>query len=210
MKYSVNDSYFENIDSEDKAYFLGFIMADGNLAKGQHTEEYIRVSLHLQVSDIEILEKFKYYVEQNHKIFIGSHFNDCALRFVQRKMVNDLRKYGITERKTGSEHINLEMIPHEMHRHFFRGLIDGDGWICIGDASQSLGLCGSYEMCKSFVEYLNRELQTTLLKVSKVKDKNCYKVSYSSIYDMQNIQKLLYQNATVYLSRKKAIADTLY
>lgn len=34
MKYSVNDSYFENIDSEDKAYFLGFIMADGNLAKG--------------------------------------------------------------------------------------------------------------------------------------------------------------------------------
>ena len=57
MKYSVNDNYFENIDSEDKAYFLGFMMADGNLSKGQHTEEYIRVNLHLQVSDIEILEK---------------------------------------------------------------------------------------------------------------------------------------------------------
>ena len=34
MKYSVNDNYFENIDSEDKAYFLGFMMADGNLSKG--------------------------------------------------------------------------------------------------------------------------------------------------------------------------------
>lgn len=209
MKNYVNDDYFETIQSEDRAYFLGFFVADGSLAKGQHTEEYIRVSLHLQIDDIEILEKFKYYIESDHKIFVGHKFNDCALRFVSRKMVHDIMKYGITPRKTGNENVNLSLIPLNLQRHFFRGLVDGDGWITnsisptTGRPITSIGICGSQYVCRLFTEYIHNALGYNILNPSKVKDKNCYKLQYSSYTEVAMIANLLYQNSSIYLTRKR-------
>lgn len=208
MKCKVNDYYFSNIDSEDKAYFLGLLMSDGAILKGSHTSEYIRVSLHISQDDIDILVKFKECIGSSHTIFVGERFNDCALRFVSRQMVSDLFKYGITPLKTGSEKIIFDNIPVDLHRHVFRGLIDGDGWISLGFSNatsrsiQSVGLCGSQEICKQFTVAMHQALNVGVLNPSKVKDKNCYKLQYSSYPDVCSIVYYLYSNSTIYLQRK--------
>lgn len=113
-------------------------------------------------------------------------------------MVSDLMKYGITPKKTGTERINLDMIPSNLQRHFFRGLVDGDGWITnsisptTGRLITSIGICGSQYMCQLFTEYIHNTLGFSLLNPSKVKGKNCYKLQYSSYTEVAMIANLLY------------------
>lgn len=212
MKYYVNDYYFSCIDSEEKAYFIGLLMSDGAILKGSHTSEYIRVSLHLSQTDIDILTKFRDCVESNHTIFIGKKFNDCALRFVSKPMVSDLAKYGIVPLKTGREKLILDEIPVELHRHVFRGLIDGDGWISKGYSNatlhdiQSVGICGSQEICQQFTLAMHQALHVGLLTPSKVKNKDCYKLQYSSYADVCEVVHYLYSNSSIYMDRKYARA----
>jgi hypothetical protein len=52
-----NENYFEKIDSEDKAYFLGLICADGCILNNKKTYRY-QVALKLHIKDIEILKTF--------------------------------------------------------------------------------------------------------------------------------------------------------
>lgn len=210
----VDDNYFNTIDSEDKAYFIGFMMADGGILKGSHTQEYIRVGLHVNVKDIDIVEKFKYFTKSTNKIFVGSKFNDCALRFVSKQMVEDLARYGILPLKTGNETLEIENIPYNLLRHTVRGLIDGDGWISFGNYNgkeiSSIGICGSYNICNFVQDYLFRELGVGPLKISKVKDKDCHKISYSSVDDQRKIARLLYKNSNVYLNRKYELAKSYF
>lgn len=53
-KYQYNTHYFKNIDTEDKAYWAGFIAADGNVRK-----DYLKMRLELNIKDLGHLEKFK-------------------------------------------------------------------------------------------------------------------------------------------------------
>ena len=52
-KFKVNNDYFEKIDTKDKAYFLGLLIADGN-------NEVVGFRLQLKESDKHILETFKW------------------------------------------------------------------------------------------------------------------------------------------------------
>lgn len=209
MQAYVNDYYFNVIDTEAKAYFVGFLMADGGLVKGSHTSEYIRVSLHVSQEDLEIVKKFKAEIESEHTIFIGKKFNDCALRFVSRQMVYDLMEFGIVPKKTGGETLNIENIPSSLLRHTIRGLIDGDGWVSVGSSETNIGICGSYNICNFVQSYFSATVGTSPLKVSKVKDKDCYKIGYSSIVDQYKIIHHLYKDSTIYLSRKARKANEI-
>ncbi len=59
--YDLNENYFENIDTEQKAYFLGFIFADGNIQLRQgNTNKYrLRIGLRNKYSEIALLNTFK-------------------------------------------------------------------------------------------------------------------------------------------------------
>ena len=50
----VNHHYFDNIDSNRKAWILGFLAADGNIASDRN-----RIKISLSSVDREILEKIK-------------------------------------------------------------------------------------------------------------------------------------------------------
>ena len=64
-KYTINEDYFDVIDNQDKAYWLGFIAADGY---NREDRGYIEFRLHKQ--DIDILNKFKQCLSSNHNIQI--------------------------------------------------------------------------------------------------------------------------------------------
>ena len=54
-KYTVNEKYFEVIDTPEKAYWLGFIMADGSISKSSKDCPYNRLDVLLKDDESEEL-----------------------------------------------------------------------------------------------------------------------------------------------------------
>ena len=67
---------------------------------------------------------------------------------------NDLTEHGVLPRKTGSEKTSDHM---RGSRHFWRGVIDGDGSLTKGSGGRlKLSLSGSFSLLEQFVEFLRQ------------------------------------------------------
>ena len=115
-----NEDYFENINTEDKAYFLGFIVADGCVQKN-----YFRI---IQ-KETEILYDFKKYIRFTGNIFTSKSKNISTISMSSNKTICDLNKLGIHSNKTMV--IKYPIIPRNLENHFMRGVFDGDGCVSI-------------------------------------------------------------------------------
>lgn len=208
--YSLNHNFFETIDTEEKAYFLGLLSADGCVSKNS------AISISLKHSDRKHLEKFLQAIGANNPIrdFFSYGFNkDHSKRFLQsgvyissKKMFSDLNKLGIVPKKS------LILRPYynikdELKRHFFRGLIDGDGWISCGkDKKWSIGLCGSYWVVDFFQKFVKEHIQT---KAKILTDKNIFRFSVSGNVLCKLTAELIYKDSKIYLDRKMEKYQTL-
>lgn len=126
--YKINESYFD-VASQNVAYFLGFICADG------HVHKY-GCEIELQIGDIDILEKFKKELDYNGPITFstkttskGKIRNYCRLRISSKKIAEKLMSFGILSDKTFLLGFNLDIIKNNLS-HFMRGFFDGDGCLC--------------------------------------------------------------------------------
>lgn len=136
-KYSFNDSYFNTIDTPEKAYWLGFIAADGciiDTSAGEGSQK--RVKIALQKSDDEHLRKFRECIEGNHPITYHEVVNrkwnikseECQIVIYSASMVEDLERLGLYPRKTYSLPFpNTRQVSNRLMPHYLRGFIDGDG-----------------------------------------------------------------------------------
>lgn len=130
-KYSFNESYLDKIDSEEKAYFLGFFYADGCNYKNKS------VTLEIQEKDKYILEIFSKLFESNVPISsrkrnnINPNYQDMySFRLHGRKIAERLCELGCPPNKTYSLNFPTEeQVPSHLVRHFIRGYLDGDGTI---------------------------------------------------------------------------------
>ena len=117
--YSVDDNYFSTIDSQKKAYWLGWLITDGYVITKLNTERQGNVNvnhlgLHLQKNDLNVLEEFRndlksdypisfrnkresfYYVNKiTQKGHLIQSNESCTFEFSSAKMIQDLAKYGI-------------------------------------------------------------------------------------------------------------------
>lgn len=201
----LNGAYFKHIDTEAKAYLVGLLLADGCITK--HHGIYRQIQLHISSNDIYLAELLKEETESNRKIYISPNGERCMFRDSSDEMVRDLSRFGIVPNKTGNEQPNFNDIPDNLLHHTIRGLIDGDGWLSISNTSTgrvvtNVGLCGSYDTCFYVSQLLFNKLGVGPLSPSKVKDKDCYKIGYSSLSDNKKIIKYIYSNASVGLKRK--------
>lgn len=216
-KYTINDSVFEQIDTEDKAYWLGFIAADGNVT------DFGGLNIGLKKSDITHLEKFKKFCGSSHPIkicrsypsFKGSDnsktFESCRIVIGNRKICNDLAKFGISPRKSFSFIPPLNLIPENLHRHFWRGIFDGDG--CISKTLEpkyknswvwTINLVGNRIVIEKFQEYIfsySKCRAKILSKYGEGNEETCC-ISSAGVELVQNILRPIYSDAKVYLDRK--------
>lgn len=202
-KYSCNEDYFENIDSLDKAYFLGLIVADGNVIKRT-------LEIALQEGDSYILQIFKNLIKSNHPIKLRkkkkeTHFNMKRLSIVSEKMVNDLSKYGVIPNKSFKTY--FPEIPEEFYSHFIRGVFDGDGCIWKGTKNTKIfNICGNTDLVKKIQEILVKNLQISCTKINNNTKTNKHFVSFTNAKkeDIEKIYKYLYRDCKyLYLKRKK-------
>lgn len=209
-----NEDFFEIIDTEEKAYILGLLITDGYVVyPNRDTPHNPHWGITLKTEDKYMLEKIKELVGCNTKIVDRkrSRFGgktpityESQLIVCSVKMVSDLSKYSVTQRKTYTAeipHIRQELMPH-----LIRGIFDGDG--CI--SSNRISFAGNIQVLSELQRYLEENIhinKTTILgrdHISKTNEKTtCYKFSFSSKKDVTNFYHLIYDNATIYLSRKK-------
>lgn len=199
--YTCNESYFKEINSPDKAYWLGFLMADGFIeSKRKNGNQKFGVTL--QIKDEKHLYKFKEALNATNpiKIYKGSGYNKDGLfakiLITSQQIVDDLSKYGVVEHKTGIEQIP-QNIPMRFVRDFIRGYFDGDGSIYFQKTNNAyfVSIVGPYDILQSINNFLNIDAKIH-------PDKSIYQVAYTNRKDVYNFLHTIYQDSSVYLDRK--------
>lgn len=208
-KYTLNENYFSVIDNEDKAYWLGFIMADGCVTKSQPNKPYNRFEINLKIEDFSHLEKLNKLMEYNKPLITKSvssrgHISEiCQLRVNSAKLCADLMKHDICPNKTGKECIP-ESVPKELLRHFLRGFFDGDGTLYSDEKNLYCSICGSSKhMIDQVKELVKEELDIDLY----INERKEYSVPFyiTGTKSQQNVKLFLdyiYKDANIYLDRK--------
>lgn len=208
----LRDDFFEEIDSEEKAYFLGFMFADGYVYKGSKNAKAVGLEIHIR--DIELIHKLKELLNTSNKVKYRKRANTevCSINVYSTKMANDLEKYGIVQNKTKvTKHLPDIAIPYR--RHFLRGLLDGDGWVTIdkkgyfhvGFVSFHKSIAEDFQKaCNSLIEDKNHSSITT-------KGKKCsgYVCAFQSQKQVKQLMTALYKDSTIYLTRKRELVEPL-
>lgn len=210
---NMREHFFQDINEEAKAYFLGLLISDGNVFK-DNTGRQASISITLHLKDEYMLEKFKEVLQVNTSVgYDGRGCGQIAVR--SNIMAEDLAKYGVVPRKSYSTY--LPKISYEMMPHLIRGIFDGDGSIMAKSSLNndghnrflhSISFCGTHKLMEDIsnysFEYLNLKQKPL---VYDYKDRQLSELKIQNIEDMQTFGDWMYNHSTIYLNRKKAIYD---
>jgi len=197
-KYLRHD-YFDNINTQEKAYWLGFIVGDGCLYKTSNGSAVIQIML--QKRDGSHLEKFAKALHWPHPVYY--YRNTSRLCVTSPHMYESLVKLGVTPRKTFS--IKFPRVAKNLEIHVLRGIFDADGCITEDRIKRKPGfsLAGTKHilMASKRILGLNNKIcrHTTIFQIS------CG--GRNVIYE---IYKKLYRNAKISLDRKLEKFEALY
>lgn len=200
--YSVDDNYFENVDSQKKAYWLGWLVTDGYVLTKFNTKRGIinsySIGLDLAEKDLYVLEDFKKDIKANISIKYVKEYTPKAayknkitgkervikggpqysLRFSSAKMIQDLAKYGIHQNKTYDVVFPKEL-DSKYYPGFIAGVISGDGCIDI-KKNHNKGfilrctIAGTLDLVQKIREILIKEICfNPEKKISKYESSKC-------------------------------------
>lgn len=204
-KKKINSNYFNEIDSEDKAYWLGFLTADGYVNKNNTIE------LCLAEIDIDHLYKFKTAINSDHSInkkvvrLNDKEFYSYRISFRDTQISNNLKDFGLNNEKSYNAFIP-DNLPDDLMRHYIRGLFDGDGSIYQGSNGLNISfISGSEQMIIDINNVIKKHLN---LDMKNRISRNLYETRLFSNEDVSKFLQWLYADSTIYLNRKynKALA----
>lgn len=144
-----NTRYFQNIDSPQKAYILGFIAADGYIV--QSNPSSITLGIQINKPDIEVLEFIKQEIGFEKDITFPND-SMCRITLSNKELVQDLFNLGITQRKSKTLTNILPKIPKHFHKDFISGYLDGDGCIVVNKNPNITTILVSFRGTKEFLQ----------------------------------------------------------
>ena len=207
--YSINEHILDNIDTEEKAYFLGFFAADGCVSKNKHKQDTITFSLLKE--DSYIPEKFYKLFGTNKEVKIYDKY--AYFEISSDYLCNKIYDLGFTPRKTYSNTICL-LEDDKLMKHFIRGYFDGDGSISNQAILNKTVLCisGYEDNMNKLIEYLKSIHITAEFSWDKRKkyintDKKFGSLILTNKLNKYCFLKYIYDNSSIYLIRKKDKAD---
>ena len=202
--YNISETIFDDIKTEEQAYWLGFITADGYV-----NEERNFLNIKLQVSDYNHLVKFAKFINAPESLIKddrgGSGQIIKSITVNSKHLVDSLVKLGIRQGKSGKEK-PITTLSRELTIHYIRGLIDGDGNLTDGER-RKIGLVGSLDIINFVKNFINDNIHQINSKYKYIYPKGTiYDFSIYSTDVVISVYKTLYENASIYLNRKYAIA----
>lgn len=216
-KYEYNKDYFSKIDTSDKAYWLGFLYADGSINRFYKGEKLKSMTLELGLAykDKGHLEKFKKCLETNIPIFEktnklnGKEYKSVRIQLNNTKICYDLCDLGCTPNKTFDiKFPTFDIVPKEFMRDFIRGFFDGDGCISVSEMAGKphimLTITGMSDMLQSISDFLISENVIRVKpKIHKDKrQKSTYNVYFYGTDSNKELLDYLYKDSNIYLDRK--------
>lgn len=206
-KHVIVENYFVSIDSKEKAYFLGLLYADGSIRRNA-------LEISLIYTDFEPLYRLskvlygkcllKFRPER-----VGFFFNkevktkckaQWRLLVGSKKLVNDLKSHGLTERKSLTK--RYPNIPKEFDKHFIRGYFDGNGFI--SKATIKRNSCAGFVSATKFCEDLKERIEE-YLHINCILSDKIPGISNLRVFGMIQLEKFLdwiYEDSDVHILRK--------
>ena len=217
-KHIFNQNYFDDIDSEEKSYILGFLYADGyNIINAKARTNLVGISI--SIKDIEIVnlikEKIKFSGDikiipprEKKSVINGKEIKSgafCSISLNSKHMSEKLCSLGMTPRKSLSlEFPSEEVIKRDLVRHFIRGYIDGDGCITVSSNRDNiyLHILSSKSFCYSLCKIISRDvgINTRFYKKGKI-----YSIVVGGNKNVIKILDWIYSGSFFFLTRKKNI-----
>lgn len=215
-----NPRYFQVIDSHEKAYFLGFISADGCITNshGKGSTDVFAINIHSK--DRIILDRLKEVLQLEHPVYIvkNSGKDQVSIRVSSQELCDDLRQYGLDYRKSLTMPNIWPLIPKEFRDSFALGYNDGDGCILVkkytykspkgySKTYKSLGfsICGTPEFLLGMVKNFG------ITNINIVEKRSIYALNINRKDDFWKVYNRMYANSdsTVHLARKRDVVKQI-
>lgn len=208
-----NRDFFKKIDSELKAYILGYVVADGCITienrSSRPNNPIRRVQFQPSTDDLQVITLIRDVIAPTNKLTIvankreGNRKSTVKLRLACIDIVQDLMSlYNIKPRKTYDNTFRFPLMEKQFRRHFIRGFIDGDG--SIGARHFSM-ICNS----RLFAEDILKEFLEEIPDLKYyIYDENRSQTTYYSLHFSVNTESrvalfnFLYKDCTFKLDRK--------
>ncbi|WP_368298555.1 LAGLIDADG family homing endonuclease [Cytobacillus firmus] len=185
-QYCINKNFFKSWTNE-MAWVLGMVITDGHLSANTSP------SFSISQKDIKILLKIRCLFESNHPLREPTKTTTSTILTIgSKEMVEDLKKLGLTPRK--SLVIKFPDVPKEYLPHFIRGVIDGDGWVKKEGSVMNI-TSGSKDFAESLMKIfigwgLNSEIRTQVTKKGTI----IYRVWVIGYYSVWKLSTIIYEN----------------
>lgn len=193
-KFVINSSIFSIIDNEPKAYWLGFLFADGYVSRENSCE------LTLAERDLSHLEKFKSFLDYKGGIKYRGKQRAYRLSFRDSTIAERLKSLGCINKKSLTLKFPSTGIPKELISHFIRGYFDGDGSINDPVSPIRLQILGTKEFLEGLLATI--DFNMLALKRDKRHNKNTHYISLCG-QNARDFCDFMYTKASIYLERKK-------
>ena len=188
---------FEQIDTEEKAYWLGFLYADGSVSSKED-----KIELGLAEKDLRHIEKFRDFMGISNKISYRDKTRSYRMSFRSEKCKQDLINKGCTPKKSLILDFPTEnQVPKELIRHFIRGYFDGDGWFSNTECCFQVGIIGTENFIKGFLKNIEGINSKNAIFIVH-REGGAKKYVFGAYKDVLNFLNLIYKDANIYLDRK--------
>lgn len=207
-KYNVDIHFFDNIDTEEKAYILGYIFSDGHVAKNNN------IMFGCDMNDEDVLIKIKRAMKSEHPIRnkFSSYGHPISTLMITCKELHDrLLELGFNNRKSYGMDFNrlLSNIPRSLLNHFTRGIFDGDGSIRVYKYNYlkkhqyHFGYTGIIDSVKFFDSMFNIGCKY----YDETGKGLTYTIRSANKHTIYAAYHILYNDANIYMDRKKKTFD---
>jgi len=214
-KISLIRQTFFDTWSDDMAYMLGFIAADGCICiKNKGHSVYLQFCL--SETDLSHLEKIRDAIYPGKKIYFTQYklddkiYKQCHLSIGSKYMCKKLMELGINPRKSLT--LEFPKIPSEYINHFVRGYFDGDGTIgkCFTTNDWHWEILGTKCFLTSVADIIDTKFSFPHRNVRKDKKNGKIFIIQYSTQQAVKICRWLYEDSTIYLDRKYEKAQQLF
>ncbi len=206
--YDVDEEFFDDINTEAKAYILGFAYGDSNNS---------RDSFRTSVTDRDVVEIIKREMKFEGPIKLPKIRNNCKQQYLtdicSRKLCKTLTRQGCPPNKTFKiKFPNKDIISSNLMNHFIRGIFDADGTLGFYKSKTlSCSITGTKHLLEGLQKYLDYELGFGGSTCKAYPDTEIiYKWSAGGNTTCKKFAKWLYKDATLYLTRKYKIAQKYF
>lgn len=217
MKYN---GELKIIDTQEKAYLLGFLYGDGCICtiveKTGSVRHITKISIHKNDEKliIDLHDKFPFFYLGNfdYQKYNPNCGKQVSIRNSNKNLYDDLMLNGLYPRKSyeNKDKLHLPNIDDKLISHFIRGFFDADGSVYIPTKRKNLLSIEFCSVSKELIVDINNYLISKNIQPWKIKEKihkdvnrqTIYQLIYNKTSEIQKLIEFMYNDASICLERK--------